>query len=101
MTAGELQTLEAFSAHVGGRFQMHVDDGAVVDLVLIEARDHGRKDWPQGLRRPFSLLFRGPGNSQATQGTYRIEHDVLGAIELFLVPIGPDKEGMRWEAVFG
>ena len=30
----------------------------------------------------------------------RLEHDELGAFELFLVPIGPDDTGMRYEAVF-
>ena len=34
------------------------------------------------------------------QRIYRLRHDRLGAFEVFLVPIGPDAVGMRFEAVF-
>ncbi len=34
------------------------------------------------------------------QGTFDLEHDQIGSFALFLVPIGPDAEGMRYEAVF-
>ena len=55
---------------------------------------------PNSQREPFSLLFRGPRSPYARQGTHRLEHDALGAVELFLVPLGPDAAGMRYEAVF-
>jgi hypothetical protein len=29
-----------------------------------------------------------------------MEHAAIGTFELFLVPIGPDREGMRYEAIF-
>ena len=31
---------------------------------------------------------------------YEIEHEKMGALSLFIVPIGPDGEGLRYEAVF-
>jgi hypothetical protein len=31
---------------------------------------------------------------------YRMEHDVLGALDLFLVPIARDEDGFQYEAVF-
>lgn len=34
------------------------------------------------------------------QATYRIENANLGVLEVFLVPIGPDESGMRYEATF-
>ena len=34
------------------------------------------------------------------QGTYPMEHETLGRLEVFLVPLGPDAQGMRYEAVF-
>ena len=51
----------------------------------------------------FSLVFRGPSTPVFPQRIYRVEHDELEGVELFLVPIGPDggKDGMRYEAVFG
>jgi hypothetical protein len=29
-----------------------------------------------------------------------VRHAQLGAMEIFLVPIGPDEGGMRYEAIF-
>lgn len=55
---------------------------------------------PAGRREPFNLLFRGPRSPYARQGTHRLEHDRLGTLEIFLVPLGPDATGMRYEAVF-
>jgi hypothetical protein len=34
------------------------------------------------------------------QHIYALEHTSLGKLELFLVPIGPDERGMRYQAVF-
>jgi hypothetical protein len=46
------------------------------------------------------LLFRGPRTPVLPQRIYRLEHAVMGPLEIFLVPIGPDAEGMRYQAVF-
>ena len=31
---------------------------------------------------------------------YEVVHDELGSVQIFLVPIGPDAEGMVYEAIF-
>jgi hypothetical protein len=49
-----------------------------------------------GGRGPFSLVFAGGPTPPLPQGIYAVEHDDLGAIDIFLVPIAPD----RYEAVF-
>jgi hypothetical protein len=36
----------------------------------------------------------------AVQQIYQVEHPTLGSFELFLVPVGPDEQGMCYEAVF-
>lgn len=51
-------------------------------------------------RLPFSLLFRAPADAQVAQGTYRIDHSELGAMDLFLVPTSADQSGWFVEAVF-
>jgi hypothetical protein len=33
------------------------------------------------------------------QQTFRLSHPELGEFDLFLVPLGPGPEGMRYEAV--
>ena len=52
-------------------------------------------------RVPFSLLFHGPPTPILPQRIYPVDHGAIGAFELFLVPLGPDRVGMRYEAVFG
>ena len=60
-------------------------------------------------RRAFSLLFHGPIEPVLPQRVYRLEHDQLGPLELFIVPVGPNEPpgpgarptAMRYEAVFG
>lgn len=50
--------------------------------------------------RTFSLLFRGPHGRHLPQRIYHLEHDQLGTVELFLVPLTPDARGTLFEAVF-
>ena len=45
-------------------------------------------------------MFRGGGDVALPQRTYRMEHAEIGTFEIFLVPIGPDEKGLRYEAVF-
>ncbi len=52
-------------------------------------------------RTPFAVVLRGPHAPVLPQRTYQLSHPALGTFALFLVPIGPDAEGMRYEAVFG
>jgi hypothetical protein len=49
---------------------------------------------------PFSLVLRGPREPALPQATYALRHPRLGTIELFLVPIGQDAQGLRYEALF-
>ena len=49
-----------------------------------------------GGRAPFSLVFEGGPSEPLPQAIYPVHHERLGAIEIFLVPIAPD----RYEAVF-
>jgi hypothetical protein len=52
-------------------------------------------------RAPFSVVFRTAQKTEYyQQGTYLVFLPDMEALELFLVPIGLDKIGMRYEAVF-
>ena len=68
------------------------------EVQLIEAKELG--SGADGGRAPFSLLFRGPEGMELPQGVYKVAHDDLGDGEIFLVPLGPGKEGVLYEAVF-
>lgn len=49
---------------------------------------------------PFSLIFSGPHNVYLPQQTYTLNHNVMGAVEIFMVPIRPDQRGARLQAIF-
>lgn len=51
-------------------------------------------------RRPFSIIFRGPKNPRLPQMIYKVTHEKLGELEIFLVPVAVDEKGYQYEAVF-
>lgn len=91
---------EMFSPHVDTTFRIFFSEESPTEATLIKVEGL-QGDTPEGSQRqPFSLVFRCPASLIVDQMVYRVEHDVLEDLDLFLVPIGPDKEGMRYEAVF-
>lgn len=93
LTAATFQPLQ------GSTFRLPLEDRDPLTLELIEVSCLGVPG-SEG-REQFSLLFRGPAEPLLAQHLWRLEHESLGRLELFLVPIGPDAEGRhRYEAVF-
>lgn len=74
---------------------------------LVEVTEHPGGA-PGPFRTPFSVVFEGPMEPVMAQGTYRVQSDRLGELELFLVPVGPrlpaqpgqPPTAMQYEAVF-
>jgi hypothetical protein len=100
----ETFTQTTFAAHLGTHFHLTLTDGPGLSLELLDVTPWQPQtgDTVQAPRRaPFSVLFRGPMTPILPQRIYTLEHLHLGTFELFLVPIGPDQSGMRYEAVFG
>jgi hypothetical protein len=91
----DLQALTAadFAPLLHERFRIAHDVPASFDVELIEVTALGGGE---SSGRPFSLVFRGGPSPPLPQRIYRLEHEELGAIEIFLVPIASD----RYEAVF-
>jgi hypothetical protein len=89
-----------FDARLGEAFRLTVQGGGLVVLTLIEVTAHPYLPPDPERRRGFSLLFRGPGPGHVPQGTYRLQNDAMGTLDLFLVPIGPRDGAMGYEAVF-
>ena len=102
----DLESLSAaaFAAHIATVFRLQTG-GEPLPLELVEVQKASYADDPAAVspharREPFSLLFRGPRSPYARQGIHHLEHDGLGGLDLFLVPLGPDAHGMRYEAIF-
>ena len=66
---------------------------------LVSATSFGQRRGPTG-RLPFSLEFLAPASDVLPQAIYRVDHAELGALDLFLVPVARDADGVRYEAVF-
>ena len=93
----ELLTLEHFAGHVDETFPAAINEGEV-PFVLVEAR--GLPAPAQGVRAPFSLLFRNGSSFLFPQQTYRMQHPRLGEIGIFLVPVAREREGFLYQAIF-
>lgn len=91
-------TIETFAPRIGERFRLSAGDGHAMDAKLIEATPLGAS--VRGGRQPFSIVFLGPAAPVWPQRIYRVEHEALDPLDLFLVPIGPRDGGMMYEAVF-
>lgn len=51
-------------------------------------------------QQAFSLIFHAPETTPIEQRQFNVENEKLGNISLFMVPIGKDKEGMIFQALF-
>lgn len=67
----------------------------------LEIAEVAKAGGSHGGRTQFSVVFLGPAGRYLRQRIYRLEHEKLGQVDLFLVPIGPEPSGRhRYEAVF-
>jgi hypothetical protein len=100
----ERLTVDTFRPAVGDAFALDAGDAGRVELELLEARlqhpDHPATD-EAGARAPFTLLFRGPAEPVLPQRIYAIDHESIGPLEIFIVPVARDHGGTTYEAVFG
>ena len=48
----------------------------------------------------FSIVFQGPPETILQQKIYKLDHERLGELDLFLVPIAKNDAGFQYEAVF-
>ena len=91
----EMLTKEAFAENLNSKFRITFEAG-VIELELIEVVETKAT----ARQQQFSLFFRGPLEYFLQQATYRMEHERLGEIDLFIVPVGREADGFRYEAVF-
>ena len=55
---------------------------------------------PGQQRQPFSVELIADSIDDYRQQIYIMTHPELGEISLFAVPLGPEKDGMRYQVVF-
>src|SRR4051794_10341037 len=100
----ETFTSQTFTPLVHDTFRVVLDSAPEVRLELMEVQELAREGpVPPAFvqaRTPFSLVFHGPRDFLLPQRIYHLEHATLGSFDLFLVPLGPQAQSMRYEAVF-
>jgi hypothetical protein len=91
-------TEEEFSKHVNTKFRVAGEQP--VELELKEVQSYSSHAHEQAGMERFSIFFTGPGDRVLEQKVYSLEHEQMGAFDLFLVPVSRDESGYRYEAVF-
>jgi hypothetical protein len=91
-------TIDDFADRVGETFSGAAADGRALALTL--ASVDALPAASDGGRAPFSLEFVDATPDHVPQQIVALEHPEVGAFELFVVPLGPDARGMRYQAIF-
>jgi hypothetical protein len=91
---------ESFSEHLNTKFGVKVDSAEPVELELVDLVVRKSEPNEQAGMERFSMFFYGPAGFFLPQQTYDLVHSEMGEMQLFLVPIGQDTRGIKYEAVF-
>ena len=91
-------TIDQFEPLLGQTLTLEYADGSLfVELVEVAAL---RSPSPRP-QSPFSLTLRVDTLAPLIeQGICRLQHPVLGGLELFVVPTGPDGHGNTYQIIF-
>lgn len=93
----ERMSREDFEPHLNTTFRLLRGEAEPLELELVEITG-GEGAFENSYS--FSLFFRGGPHFALQQHIFTLEHDQLGTLDLFLVPIARDPDGSRYEAVF-
>ncbi len=91
-------TVDHWRECLGQVFQTGFGSAGTLDLRLTTVTPLGAAS---GYRRQaYSLLFAGPLTPLLPQAIYPLRNESLGELGIFLVPLGPSGQAMRYEAIF-
>lgn len=95
-------TATDFNPHVGTPFTVDAGSEVVIlDLLTVTPlREPPARAGAAVRRLPFSLVFRARTPKHLPQGMFALSHERFGRLDVFLVPVGRDAEGLLLEAVF-
>ena len=96
----EWQTEEEFRQHLNTQFRLVVDAPKPVDITLIAVESRPSDAHEEAGMERFSAIFKGSPEFLLQQSIYRLAHPQMGEFVVFLVPIGKEADGFRYEAVY-
>jgi len=92
---------EAFQPHINSIFYIPFENGYIAKLSLRKIEILPEWAYEGKLMQPFSLYFEDFGPHELEQATYFMNHDILGEVDLFIVPLGrSSRNGSIYQAVF-
>jgi hypothetical protein len=92
---------ETFSRYLNTKFSFSHGVVEGVAVKLIEVNDLTPKvDQTGNGQECFSLVFKGSHNAALRQETYRVTHASIGNFSMLVTPVGRNREGIYYEAVF-
>src|SRR5258708_14633689 len=85
-----------FLENLNSSFRLRLEDGQSLDFRLSEISELNKTERQEF----FSVVFCCGLDQVLPQRIYGLEHDKLGRLDLFLVPIKKDEQGVHYVAVF-
>jgi len=86
----------SFATALHTKFRLCQDVPQPIELELVHVSE--LQSTPR--QEIFSILFRGSLEMPLAQRIYQLEHEAMGTVQLFIVPVGRDEQGYEYEAVF-
>ena len=86
----------AFFENLESTFHLRLNGSETLELQLVEVSESRKTR----LQEMFSVVFRGRSGGVLPQKIYRLEHEKMGQLDLFLVPISQEGQEVCYEAVF-
>jgi hypothetical protein len=90
---------EFFAGHMKETFSIALGESSV-EMTLVEARRRPPRVMAGIRAEPFTLYFKCQNAVILPQKTYPFRNKNAGQIEIFIVPVGRDPDGVVYEAVF-
>ena len=87
---------DEFAEHLNTKFRTFFHPEQPTEIELTEVTPMREKPGFEA----FSLIFLVPQEIGPFQGMFKTEHDALGTMDLFLVPVEQTQKGMLFEALF-
>jgi hypothetical protein len=92
-------TYEGFAPYLNQTFAVDLGT-STVEMTLVQATKGHPRDWEGVRKEPFSLLFKCASPVVLPQRIYQFATTGFGKMDIFIVPIARDKDGIVYQAVF-
>ena len=96
----EWQTEAEFRQNLNTKFRLLAETKEPIDLTLVDVESRPSEAHEEAGMERFSVFFKSPLEYLLQQAVYPLSHPQMGQFEVFLVPIGQEADGFRYEAVY-